>query len=64
MPLLLRLCGAVPMCETLEIPLTQPCPIFPFRSPAKLKKYSGGGGGKEAGGVQSEVCEIGGLRLD
>lgn len=32
------------MCETLEIPLTQPCPIFPFRSPAKLKKYSGGGG--------------------
>lgn len=28
------------------------------------KKYSGGGGEKEAGGVQSEVCEIGGLRLD
>ena len=34
MPLLLRLCGAVPMCETLEIPLTQTCPVFPFRSPA------------------------------
>lgn len=53
------------MCETLEIPLTQPCPIFPFRSPANLKKiFRRGGGEKEAGGVQSEVCEIGGLRLD
>lgn len=52
------------MCETLEIPLTQPCPIFPFRSPANLKKIFRRGGEKEAGGVQSEVCEIGGLRLD
>lgn len=34
------------MCETLEIPLTQPCPIFPFRSPANLKKNIQEGGGK------------------
>lgn len=52
------------MCETLEIPLTQPCPIFPFRSPANKKNKYSGGGKKEAGGVQSEVCEIGGLLLD
>lgn len=56
MPLLLRLCGAVPMCETLEIPLTQPCPIFPFRSPANLKKIFRRGGGK--GGRRSSKWSV------
>lgn len=36
-----------------------------FQVSRQLKKnIQDGGGGKEAGGVQSEVCEIGGLRLD
>lgn len=36
-----------------------------FQVSCQLKKiFRMGGGEKEAGGVQSEVCEIGGLRLD
>lgn len=35
MPLLMRLCGAVPRCKTLEIPLTEPCPTFLFMSQAE-----------------------------
>lgn len=35
-----------------------------FQVSRQIKKIFRRGGEKEAGGVQSEVCEIGGLRLD